>query len=261
MEWRQSSASYKSFCIDGKMLKSNFNFGNINSNSEKMEESWKPIIKKFKGRCCLAVEKMWETLMRHISGQVFIFFPLYVLLFSMFKNKWQGMQERSRNLTYRYDSWASTRTSHCPLQRLLPTAPINSSCPETQGYGYQFHWPHPRIPSANLSSTDCRWEVSRVRPISKLPHHPHPSKIGRKHPHRSSSISKNRSSLNYHWLYKCQQWPLQPETKNPPARPTKTHKNPEIFPQKSEKEAQSFEPWSPKKLKIRYESPSPLFSA
>ena len=195
------------------------------------------------------------------SFHFILFFPLYVLLFSMFKNKWQGMQERRRNLTYRYDSWASTRTSHCPLQRLLPTAPLNSSCPETQGYGYQFHWPHPRIPSANLSSTDCRWEVSRVWPISKLPHHPHPSKIGRKHPHRSSSISKNRSSLNYHWLYKCQQWPLQPETKNPPARPTKTHKNPEIFPQKSEKEAQSFEPWSPKKLKIRYESPSPLFSA
>ena len=37
---------------------------------------------KFKGRCCLAVEKMWETLMRHISGQVFILF--YFFLFMSF---------------------------------------------------------------------------------------------------------------------------------------------------------------------------------
>ena len=198
-----------------------------------MEEPRKLVIKKSKE------DVVWLQRKYRKHYQAYLRWILSFPLFSMFKKR-QGAQEKKRNRTYPYDSWASTRTSHCPLQRFSPTARLNSSFPEAQGCVYQLHWPHPLIRSANLSSADCRWEVSRGQPISKLPHHPHPLKNGRKPPHQSSSIWKNCSSWNYHWLYdhwlyKFQLFPLQHETRNPPAKLTRTHQNPEIFPKNQEK--------------------------
>ena len=207
-----------SFCINGKMLKSNFNFGKINPNSEKWNRHANPLLKSQR-KMFGCEENAWLS----VTFKVNSFFSA-VFNVKKEKEKRQETQEKRRNRTYLCDSWASTRTSHCPLRQFSPTAPLSSSFPETQGCVYQLHWPHPPNPSASLSSSDCRWEVSRGRPISKLPHHLHPLKNGRKPPHQSSSIWKNCPSLNYHRLYKFHLLPLQHETRNPPAKPTKTQK-------------------------------------